>query len=32
MAEIQKFDQAQPVNGHVAHDIRWLHAGQEFDL
>jgi ribonuclease BN (tRNA processing enzyme) len=32
MAEIQKFDQTQPLGPHVAHDIRWLRAGQEFDL
>jgi ribonuclease BN (tRNA processing enzyme) len=32
MAEIQKFDQTQPFGLNVAHDIRWLRAGQEFDL
>ncbi|GAC1526709.1 MAG: 3',5'-cyclic-nucleotide phosphodiesterase [Ramlibacter sp.] len=32
MAEIQRFDQAQPVGSGVAHDIRWLRAGQEFEL
>jgi ribonuclease BN (tRNA processing enzyme) len=32
MAEIQKFDQTQPFGPNVTHDIRWLHAGQEFDL
>ncbi len=32
MAEIQRFDQTQPFGPHVAHDIRWLRAGQEFDL
>jgi len=32
MAEIQKFDQTQPFGPNVVHDIRWLHAGQEFDL
>lgn len=32
MAEIQKFDQTQPFGPNVAHDIRWLRAGQEFDL
>ena len=31
MAEIQAFDQTHTAQG-VAHDIRWLHAGQEFDL
>jgi ribonuclease BN (tRNA processing enzyme) len=32
MAEIQRFDQAGPLGPHVAHDIRWLRAGQEFEL
>ncbi len=32
MAEIQKFDQTQPFGPNVAHDIRWLRAGQEFHL
>ena len=32
MAEIQRFDQTQPFGPDVAHDIRWLRAGQEFDL
>ena len=32
MAEIQRFDQTQPFGPNVAHDIRWLHAGQEFEL
>ena len=32
MTEIQKFDQTQPFGPNVAHDIRWLRAGQEFDL
>lgn len=32
MAEIQRFDQTQPFGPNVSHDIRWLHAGQEFDL
>jgi ribonuclease BN (tRNA processing enzyme) len=32
MAEIQKFDQTQPFGPNVTHDIRWLHAGQEFEL
>jgi cAMP phosphodiesterase len=32
MTEIQKFDQTQPFGPNVVHDIRWLRAGQEFDL
>ena len=32
MSEIQKFDQTQPFGPNVVHDIRWLRAGQEFDL
>jgi hypothetical protein len=32
MTEIQKFDQTQPFGANVTHDIRWLRAGQEFDL
>lgn len=32
MAEIQRFDQAQPSGTGVRHDIRWLRAGQEFEL
>ena len=32
MSEIQRFDQTQPFGPNVTHDIRWLHAGQEFDL
>lgn len=32
MAEIQRFDQAQPSGSSVSHDIRWLRAGQEFEL
>jgi ribonuclease BN (tRNA processing enzyme) len=32
MAEIQRFDQTQPFGPNVSHDIRWLHAGQEFQL
>ena len=31
MAEIQRFDQTQTAYN-VVHDIRWLRAGQEFDL
>lgn len=32
MAEIQKFDQTSVSGPNVTHDIRWLRAGQEFDL
>ena len=32
MAEIQHFDQSQPFGPNVAHDIRWLCAGQEFEI
>jgi ribonuclease BN (tRNA processing enzyme) len=32
MTEIQRFDQTQPFGPNVAHDIRWLRAGQEFVL
>jgi ribonuclease BN (tRNA processing enzyme) len=32
MAEIQKFDETAVNGPNVSHDIRWLHAGQEFDL
>jgi hypothetical protein len=32
MTEIQRFDQTQPFGPNVTHDIRWLRAGQEFDL
>ena len=32
MAEIQRFDQTQPFGPNVTHDIRWLRAGQEFNL
>ena len=32
MSEIQKFDQTQPFGVNVVHDIRWLRAGQEFNL
>lgn len=32
MAEIQKFDQTQPFGPNVTHDIRYLRAGQEFEL
>ncbi|HSV84371.1 MAG TPA: 3',5'-cyclic-nucleotide phosphodiesterase [Ramlibacter sp.] len=32
MSEIQRFDQTLPFGPNVAHDIRWLRAGQEFEL
>ena len=32
MAEIQRFDRTQPTGTGVGHDIRWLRAGQEFEL
>lgn len=32
MAEIQRFDQTAPFGPHVVHDIRWLRAGQEFEI
>ncbi len=32
MSEIQKFDQTTPSGPNVSHDIRWLRAGQEFEL
>lgn len=32
MAEIQKFDETTVGGPNVNHDIRWLRAGQEFDL
>ena len=32
MTEIQRFDQTQPFGPNVSHDIRWLRAGQEFEL
>lgn len=32
MAEIQRFDQTSLTGLNVTHDIRWLHAGQEFEL
>ncbi len=32
MSEIQRFDQTQPFGHNVAHDIRWLRAGEEFEL
>ncbi len=32
MEEVQRFDQTHPSGPHVSHDIRWLRAGQVFDL
>jgi hypothetical protein len=32
MSEIQRFDQTMPFGAHVTHDIRWLRAGQEFEI
>jgi len=32
MAEIQRFDHTQPFGRDGSHDIRWLRAGQEFQL
>lgn len=32
MAEIQRFDETAVNGPNVSHDIRWLRAGQEFDL
>ncbi|MGE4240221.1 3',5'-cyclic-nucleotide phosphodiesterase [Ramlibacter sp.] len=32
MTEIQRFDQTQPFGPNVVHDIRWLRAGQEFEI
>jgi ribonuclease BN (tRNA processing enzyme) len=32
MAEIQRFDETVPSGSNVTHDIRWLRAGQEFEL
>lgn len=32
MSEIQRFDRTREDGKHVAHDIRWLKAGQEFEL
>ena len=32
MTEIQRFDQTHPLGPAVSHDIRWLCAGQEFEL
>jgi len=32
MSEIQKFDETSISGPNVTHDIRWLRAGQEFEL
>jgi ribonuclease BN (tRNA processing enzyme) len=32
MEEVQRFDQTQPTGNDVSHDIRWLRAGQEFEV
>lgn len=32
MAEIERLDHARRNSAHVVHDIRWLQAGQEFEL
>ena len=32
MAEIQRFDQTHPFGPNVSHDIRWLRAGEEFEV
>jgi cAMP phosphodiesterase len=32
MEEVQRFDQTQPTGNDVSHDIRWLRAGQEFEI
>lgn len=32
MEEVQRFDQTLPLGSNVSHDIRWLRAGQEFEL
>ncbi len=32
MDEIQQFDRTQPLHARPSHDIRWLRAGDEFDL
>jgi ribonuclease BN (tRNA processing enzyme) len=32
MAEIQRFDQTQPLVRQTSHDIRWLRAGQVFEI
>jgi hypothetical protein len=32
MSEVQRFDQPQPLQNEVSHDIRWLRHGQGFEL
>jgi cAMP phosphodiesterase len=32
MQEVQRFDQTRTAENEVVHDIRWLHAGQEFEI
>jgi ribonuclease BN (tRNA processing enzyme) len=32
MDEVRQFDQTRPFKNEVSHDIRWLSAGQEFDI
>ena len=32
MDEVQRFDQTLPFGPNVTHDIRWLRAGQEFEI
>ena len=32
MAEIDRFEQAGSTGDRAAHDIRWLRAGQEFEI
>ena len=32
MSEVKRFDQTRPFGPGVSHDIRWLAAGQEFEL
>lgn len=32
MAEIEAFEQSRPTSDKAAHDIRWLRAGQEFEV
>lgn len=32
MAEIEQFDRGEPSATHPGHDIRWLEAGQEFEI
>ena len=32
MSEIQRFDPTAPLGPHGVHDIRWLRAGQEFEI